>query len=160
MIHLVLELTKQRLNSAETRVVHFIDSNIMDWASQEILEPTKTDMLAAGISQKGVDGVQLKKTGFMKVEVEWDYRDDEGNPLHFFIEYDTKPHLIEAKGKIHGGADALRWGKDGKWIFRPRVHHPGTTGKMILHNSVNKYKPFLKQRIIQETNNYLKVVQL
>lgn len=158
---MVLELTKHRLNSAESRIDKFIDSNIMDWASTELLEPVKTELLAGGLSQNAADAVSLQKTGFMKVEVHWDYRGPNDEPLHFFIEYDTRPHFIEAKGKVHGGADALSWvDSGGKRVFRTKVYHPGTTGKMILHNAVEKYKPALRQRIIEETNNYMLLVML
>lgn len=158
---MVLELTKHRLNSAESRVDKFIDSNLMDWASTELLEPVKTELLAGGLSQSAADAVSLQKTGFMKVEIRWDYRDSDDEPLHFFIEYDTKPHVIEARGKIHGGADSLKFPSGGgKNIFRKRVRHPGTKGKMILHTAVEKYKPALRQRIIEESNNYMRLIQL
>jgi HK97 gp10 family phage protein len=42
-------------------------------------------------------------------------------PYAWFVEFGTKPHIIEAKpGKT------LRFQKDGKTIYTKRVRHPGT----------------------------------
>jgi hypothetical protein len=90
----------------------------------------------------------------------WRYIKD-GKPIHFYIEYDTRPHWIEAKGRLHGGSNFLTWeGKDGRQIFAKKVYHPGTTGKHLIENAAKEYKPFLKQRVITETNNFMKVNRL
>ncbi len=156
----LLEQTISRLKQSRDRVNKFIDRNIMDWAEEEILYPAQNDMLQAGLSQDAANGLKLERTGFMKISLIWSYIKD-GKPIHFYIEYDTRPHEIHPKGKLHGGSDVLSWmGKGGRRIFARKVYHTGTTGKYLVHNAVKEYKPFLRQRIITETNNYIQVNKL
>ena len=156
----LLEFTISRLKQTRERINSYIDRNIVDWAENEILLPAQDDLLQAGLSQDALNGLHIEKTGYMKVSLTWQYI-KEGKPIHFYIEYDTRPHWIEAKGKIHGGSDYLSWvGKGGRRVFAKKVFHTGTTGKNLVHNAVNEYKPFLKQRIITETNNYIQVNML
>ena len=159
MINL-LEYTISRLRQTRDRVNSFIDRNIVDWAQTEMLTPAQKDLLQAGLSQEALDGLSINKIGFMKISLAWRYV-KEGKPIHFYIEYDTRPHWIEAKGRLHGGSDFLTWtGKDGRQMFAKKVYHPGTTGKHLIENAAKEYKPFLKQRIITETNNFMKVNRL
>ena len=58
-----LNLTKQRLASAEARIDKFIDQNILIWATELILLPGQTN-IAASISPKASTGLSLEKTGF------------------------------------------------------------------------------------------------
>lgn len=156
----MLEETIARLKLAKERTNKYIDRNIFEWAEQEILQPAKDDMLKAGLSQNAADGLRLEKTGFMRVSLIWEYRKD-GKPIHFYIEYDTRPHQILPRGKTSGGSDWLTWiGANGRRRFAKRVYHTGTTGKYLVHNAVKEYSPFLKQRVIEETNNFMQVNQL
>jgi hypothetical protein len=52
-----------------------------------------------------------------------------------FVEEDTKPHEIAAK---NAGALAFDWaaGPTGGMFFAQSVHHPGTTGKHFLKDSL------------------------
>ena len=132
----------------------------MDWATTDMLQPAQDDMLQAGLSQDAVNGLSLQRTGHMTISLRWQYI-KEGKPIHFYIEYDTRPHWIQAKGKLHGGSDYLTWvNKAGQRVYAKKVYHTGTTGKMLVHNAVKEYSPFLRQRIITETNNYLQVNKL
>jgi hypothetical protein len=156
----LLEYTISRLRQTRDRVNSFIDRNIVDWAQTEILTPAQKDLLQAGLSQEALDGLTINKTGFMKISLAWRYIKD-GKPLHFYIEYDTKPHWIEAKGRLHGGSNFLTWvGKDGNQMFAKKVFHPGTTGKHLVENAAKQYKPLLKERVISETNSFMKVNRL
>ncbi len=156
----LLEHTISRLRQTKDRVNSFIDRNLVDWAQTEMLTPAQKDLLQAGLSQEALDGLSINKTGFMKISLAWRYIKD-GKPIHFYIEYDTRPHWIEAKGRLHGGSNFLTWeGKDGRQIFAKKVYHPGTTGKHLIENAAKEYKPFLKQRVITETNNFMKVNRL
>jgi len=156
----LLEYTISRLRQTRDRVNSFIDRNIVDWAQTEMLTPAQKDLLQAGLSQEALDGLSINKTGFMKISLAWRYIKD-GKPIHFYIEYDTRPHWIEAKGRLNGGSEFLTWtGKDGRQMFAKKVFHPGTTGKHLIENAAKEYKPFLKQRIITETNNFMKVNRL
>ena len=112
-----LNLTKQRLASAEARIDKFIDQNILIWATELILLPGQTN-IAASISPKASTGLSLEKTGFMKIDLVWNFKGPEGQPLDFYLEYGTKPHIIRPKGKDAGGADMLHWkGPSGGFVI-------------------------------------------
>ena len=156
----LLQLTIARLKASRDRVNTFIDRNIVDWAETEMLSPAREDLLQAGLSQDAASGLNIRKTGFMKISMTWEYVKN-GLPIQNYIEYDTKSHWIYAKGKITGGSDFLSWvGKNGRRVYAKKVFHPGTTGKHLVRNAVTEYKPFLTQRIITETNNYIQVNKL
>lgn len=152
------DITKQRLLSAKSRVDTFIDQNILLWATEEVLLPAQTDV-ANSISQHAAEALSLEKSGFMKVDLTWDLRDDEGKPIHFFLEYGTGPHIIRPKGKLFGGADALHWkGPTGKDVFARIVRHTGSTKhKGLIDTIKNERMPALQQRIIAETQNKIEV---
>ena len=158
---MVLELTEQRLLSVKARIDRHIDQNLMTWATEEILLPGQTD-IANSIHQKAADGLELEKTGFLKIDLTWVYVKD-GKPVHFYLEYGTKPHIIEPKGKESGGADWLHWkGPSGGFVigedhFAKLVHHPGTKAKNLVENIKEERMPKLQERIIKETNRYLEV---
>ena len=152
-----LDLTKQRLFSIETRVIKYIDQNIMQWATEEILLPGQTD-IANSVSQRASEALSLEKSGFMKVDLVWDFRSEEGAPIHFFLEYGTRPHEIRAKGKDHGGADALHWtGPSGESRFAKVVQHPGTQARELISQIKEERVPDLKRRIVDETQNYMEL---
>ena len=152
-----LDLTKQRLFSIETRVIKYIDQNIMQWATEEILLPGQTD-IANSVSQRASEALSLEKTGLMKVDLVWDFRSEEGAPIHFFLEYGTRPHEIRAKGKEHGGADALHWtGPSGESRFAKVVQHPGTQARELISQIKEERVPDLKRRIVDETQNFMEL---
>jgi hypothetical protein len=159
---MVLEITEQRLLSTKARIDRYIDQNIMTWATEEILLPGQTD-IANSIHQKAADGLALEKTGFMKVDLTWEYLGPEGQPIHFYLEYGTKPHVIMPKGKSSGGADWLHWkGPSGGFVigqdhFAKRVNHPGTEAKKLVEGIKDERTPNLQQRVIKETNRFLEV---
>ena len=150
-----LDLTKQRLFSIETRVIKYIDQNIMQWATEEILLPGQTD-IANSVSQRASEALSLEKTGLMKVDLVWDFRSEEGAPIHFFLEYGTRPHEIRAKGREHGGADALHWtGPSGESRYAKVVQHPGTQARELISQIKEERVPDLRQRIIDETQRFM-----
>ena len=152
-----LDLTKQRLFSIETRVTKYIDQNIMQWATEEILLPGQTD-IANSVSQRAAEALSLEKSGFMKVDLVWDFRNEEGAPIHFFLEFGTRPHEIRAKGKDHGGADALHWtGPSGESRFAKVVQHPGTQARELISQIKEERVPDLRRRIVDETQNYMEL---
>ena len=152
-----LDLTKQRLYSIETRVNNYIDQNIMQWGTEEILLPGQTD-IANSISQRASEALSLEKTGYMKIDLVWDFRSEEGAPIHFFLEYGTRPHEIRAKGKEHGGADALHWtGPSGESRFAKVVQHPGTQARELISQIKEERLPDLRRRIIDETQTYMEL---
>ena len=152
-----LDLTKQRLYSIETRVNKFIDQNIVQWATEEILLPGQTD-IANSVSQRASEALSIEKTGFMKVDLKWDFRNEEGAPIHFFLEYGTRPHEIRAKGKDNGGADALHWtGPSGESRYAKVVQHPGTQSRELISQIKEERIPDLRRRIVDETQNYMEL---
>ena len=152
-----LDLTRQRLESAKDRINRYIDQNLLLWATEEILLPGQTN-IASSISQRASEALSLEKSGFMKVDLKWDFRSEEGAPIHFFLEYGTRPHRIEAKGKEHGGADALHWtGPSGKDRFAKIVQHPGTQGRELISQIKEERLPNLRQRILDETQNHMEL---
>jgi|TARA_R100000908_G_C3700387_1_gene111117 hypothetical protein len=152
-----LDLTKQRLYSIETRVNKYIDQNIVQWATEEILLPGQTD-IANSVSQRASEALSLEKTGFMKVDLKWDFRNEEGAPIHFFLEYGTRPHEIRAKGKDNGGADALHWtGPSGESRYAKVVQHPGTQARELISQIKEERIGDLRRRIVDETQNYMEL---
>ena len=152
-----LDLTKQRLFSIETRVNNYIDQNIIQWATEEILLPGQTD-IANSVSQRASEALSLEKTGFMKVDLVWDFRNEEGAPIHFFLEFGTRPHEIRAKGKDNGGADALHWtGPSGESRYAKVVQHPGTQARELISQIKEERIPDLRRRIVDETQNYMEL---
>mgnify|MGYP003134168477 FL=1 len=152
-----LDLTKQRLYSIEIRVNNFIDQNIVQWATEEILLPGQID-IANSVSQRASEALSIEKTGFMKVDLKWDFRNEEGAPIHFFLEYGTRPHEIRAKGRDNGGADALHWtGPSGENRFAKVVQHPGTQSRELISQIKEERIPDLRRRIIDETQNYMEL---
>lgn len=152
-----LDLTKQRLYSIEIRVNNFIDQNIVQWATEEILLPGQID-IANSVSQRASEALSIEKTGFMKVDLKWDFRNEEGAPIHFFLEYGTRPHEIRAKGRDNGGADALHWtGPSGESRYAKVVQHPGTQARELISQIKEERMPDLRQRIIDETQRFMEI---
>ena len=158
-----LSITQQRLESSIRRVEVFIDQNISTWATEEILLPAQTN-LADSINQRAANALSLEKSGWMKTNLVWDLRGENGEPLHFYLEFGTDPHIIEPKGKDHGGADVLSWKGPsggfviGKRIFAKRVKHPGSKKHVgLIQGIADERNPALVARVISETTNFLEV---
>lgn len=161
-----LDLTKQRLSSAKRRVDTFIDQNIMVWATETILLPAQVD-IANSINERAARALSLEKSGWMKVDLVWDLRGENNEPIHFYLEYGTDPHTIRPKGKDNGGADVLHWkGASGGFIigedhYAREVRHPGSKKHVKLVEGIkNERLPDLKARIISETQNKMELDSL
>ena len=74
-----LDLTKQRLESSVRRTEVFIDQNISTWATEEVLLPAQVD-LANSINQRAANALSLEKSGWMKTNLVWDLRGENGEP--------------------------------------------------------------------------------
>ena len=158
-----LDLTKQRLQSAKNRIDTYIDQNILQWAMETVLLPARLN-IEESINNRAAEALTLEKTGFMKVDLVWDLRSEEGAPLHFYLEFGTGPHIIRAKGKEHGGADALHWkGPSGGFVigddhFAKVVQHPGSQKHVGLVDGIKEERlPALQERIISETQNRMEI---
>ena len=99
----------------------------------------------------------------MKIDLVWNFKGPEGQPLDFYLEYGTKPHIIRPKGKDAGGADMLHWkGPSGGFIigkdhFAKIVRHPGTQPKGLIQGIKDERLPNLRERIISEVNNFMEL---
>lgn len=161
-----LDLTKQRLESSVRRVETFIDQNISTWATEEILLPAQVD-LANSINARAASALSIEKSGWMKADLVWDLRGENNEPLHFYLEFGTDPHVIEPKGKDNGGADVLHWkGPSGGFViggdsFAMKVNHPGSKKHKGLVQSIKDERmPNLKKRITDETTNFMELEKL
>lgn len=158
-----LEFAQNRLENSEKRVNKFIDNNLVDWAEEEVLRPAQKKAFEVGLSQNAANGMKIEKDGFMKVKLIWEYRGQNDEPLHLFLEkgFGKGGYNIESRGKLFGGADSLSWiDKTGKRIFRHKVRHPGFEGYHIMENAWKENKPHLKRRVIEEVNNFLEANRL
>lgn len=154
-----LDLTKQRLESSTRRIETFIDQNISRWATEEILLPAQVDM-ANSINQRAANSLSIEKSGWMKVNLVWDLRGDNNEPLHFFLEFGTDPHTILPKKD--GGVLAWKGPSGGfvtaKTIFATKVEHPGSTKhKGIVSRIKEERMPDLMKRVVREVNNHMEV---
>ena len=138
----------------------------MIWATEEILLPAQND-IKNSINQRAANALSLDKSGFMKVDLVWELRGDNGEPLHFYLEFGTDPHTITPKGKVFGGADVLKWKGPsggfviGKDIFAKRVEHPGSKKHVGMIEQIKKERtPALRERIISETSNRLEIEKI
>lgn len=157
-----LDLTQQRLESSIRRAEVFIDQNISTWATEEVLLPAQVD-LANSINQRAANGLSIEKSGWMKTNLVWDLRGENGEPLHFFLELGTDPH--EILPKKDGGV--LAWkGPSGGFvtggtIFAAKVNHPGSTKhKGIVTKIKEEREPILKARVIKEAINFMELEKL
>lgn len=158
-----LEHTKNRLENADVRIEKFIDQNIVDWAEQTIMMPTQDNIIQLGLSQNAANAVSIVKKSFMNAVLRWDFEGPEGEPLWLWLEngFGKGGYDIEAKGKINGHADYLKYvDGTGKNVFRKKVRHPGFAGYQVIQKSWDDNKDKLKQRIIEETNNFNEVNRL
>jgi len=156
-----LNLTRQRIISAKGRVDKYIDQNIMTWATEEILLPGHTD-IQKSVSSKAAEGLKIEKTGFMKIDLLWEYYIDD-KPVHLYLEHGTRPHIIRPKGKDNGGSDVLHWkGPSGGFVigqdhFAREVRHPGTQPKKLIEGIKDERLPRLQERVIREVNNFMEI---
>lgn len=156
-----LGFAKNRLENSVRRINKFIDENLEDWTTEEVLRPTQNSALQFGLSQSAINGMSIKKKGFLQVKMIWEFRGPNDVPLHRFLETGTNPHEIRALGELFGGAEALHWkDKAGKDVFAKKVQHPGFGGYHIMENGWKNNREQLKRRIIEETNNFLQVNKL
>jgi len=155
-----LDFARLRLDSASQRVNRFIDDNLVQWATEEIIDRLKADARALELSARVQDAISYEKTDFLKGEVIFDLTVD-GQPIDEFLENGFRPHVIEAKGKGAGGADFLRWvDKNGKTFFRRKVNHPGFEGYHFIEKGVRQTEQNLERRIIQETERFMEKERL
>jgi hypothetical protein len=153
-----LDITRLRLESARTRVLQYIDDNLEEWVTEEVVQPTQHIAWGEGLSEHAIGAIDIEREDYLKVKMVWNLFGDNGEPLGVWLENGTPEHIIAAKGELFGGANMLRWySKGGKPIFRKRVKHPGTKGKHILKRGWEIGRHNLSKRIGYEVNKWLQV---
>lgn len=156
-----LDITRLRLGDAKFRIDKFIDQNILKWGEDELLQRAQKIGWNKGLSENAIASMYIDKVGFKAIDLVWDYRGPNDEPIHLFIEEDTKAHDIVAKGKFFGGADYLMWrDKMGKLIFRKKVRHPGTHGMHIIRQAKDEGVPALASRINREVQKWLELTKI
>jgi hypothetical protein len=158
---LSLDIARLRLGDAKFRIDKFIDQNIQGWFDEEIVQRAQKLGWARGLSENSISSIYSEKVDRMKCKIVWDLEGPNGEPLAIFLEKGTRAHDIQAKGKLFGGADSLRWmSNTGKPIFRKKVHHPGTKGMKIIERAVKEGTPELRRRINKEVKLWLQLTRI
>lgn len=100
-------------------------------AKQHVEKRSTFKRRSASRSLKDATRAKIVKTGGgRRLKLTWSKKLRGGYDLAELIEYGTRPHVISV-GEEGGGTStrgkALRFrGRDGRWVFRRRVFHPGT----------------------------------
>lgn len=153
-----LDITRLRLESSQARILDFIDTNLEDWATDEVVESAQQIAWQQGLSEHAISTIEIERVDFLQVKLVWNLFGKNGEPLGVWLENGTKEHIIEAKGFFGGGAEVLRWyDKSGKPVFRKKVKHPGTKPMHVISRGWEIGRPRLEKRISKEVNNWLKV---
>lgn len=66
------------------------------------------------------------------------------NPIFGYVENPTRPHRIQA---THSDFLVFYWQRIGRVVFMPRVHHPGTKGKLYLARLSQQYAELFRAEI-------------
>lgn len=153
-----IDVARLLLEKAQIRVNQFIDDNIIQWTEEEVLMPTQQMAFNEGVSESGISHMSVVKLGFMKAATKWYWLGPKDIPLHKYLNDGTKPHTIQALGKIFGHADYLRWyDKSGHPIFRRKVKHPGYVGRKYMERGMENNKDKLSTRIKLECNRMMEM---
>ena len=68
-----------------------------------------------------------------------------------FVDQDTEPHEIHARGKENGGANFLRFKIGGNTFFRRMVFHTGTTGQQFRRKTIKRSIPIIEEVMERKT---------
>ncbi len=119
-----------------------ISQFLVGWTDLTIGEIARGLASAVGLGSHVVRTIETVRTGYLDVEVQWNYKPD-GKPVALWLELGTKPHDIEG--------DPLSWidKRTGDRRFAMRVHHPGFAGYGILERARELGTPLLSQKIQQ-----------
>ena len=153
-----IDLAILRLETVSERAAQFMDSIMMDVAIREILDPMKSLANSRGISQRFIDAMEIRKTGFMQVA--------------FVINYIPGPNGIALNKLLEFG-----WGQGGYTItfnpvgvwtggiygpgfhFAHSVEHPGFQGYNMLISLQNwGFIESFVIKLVSETTKYLEAV--
>jgi len=150
---MIFDLTQLTLESTNPNIIAFWTAHFEEWVSSTIVDSCKAFARAAGMSERYMSSIKFARLGPLRCEVYLDYFGPKGEPLGLWFEEGTKPHPIVAK---YAPFLYFFWPKLKKYVSFKRVNHPGTKGLHIMRNGAKFGMPRLNQKIITETDKYLR----
>jgi len=86
------------------------------------------------------------KTGKLKASIRADILPESAeistnSGYGLYVDEDTEPHEIHARGKENGGANFLRFQIGGNTFFRRMVNHTGTKGQQFRRKTIKRSMP-------------------
>jgi hypothetical protein len=154
----VIDLALLRLETLSDRAQQFIDTNMMDYAIREILDPMKNLAFSRGFAQSFIDSMSIVKIGFMQVgfAINYDRKTATGIPLNKLLEFGWNEFDITSS---YPNGPMLHWtgGKYGPGDhFAYAVHHPGFIGYHMFHSLENwGFIEIFAFKLIKATSEYL-----
>ena len=145
-----LQITQLRLQSAPTRAFDWINQNMIDYGTREILDPIRNLGRSRKEAQSFLDAWRLEKTGFLKMDLVNDH------PFADLLEYGWKDYDVFPKGKANGGSDTLKFNWKGGIHFSKHTHPRGFRGYGIIESAEQWgfFDRFL-ERILVGANQHL-----
>jgi hypothetical protein len=100
------------------------------------------------------------KTGKLKASIRADILPDSAeistnSGYGKFVDQNTAPHEIHARGKEAGGANFLRFTIGGKTFFRRMVFHTGTKGQQFRRKTIKRSIPIIEEVMERKTRELL-----
>lgn len=159
----LLAVPSLRLADSEERVRDYIDKHIVDWAIQEILDPTKRLATTRGHAQKFIDALSIVKFGPTSIALAIDHIWGPNQiPLHDLLENGWGEGGYDIESKNPELYD-LAWtgGKYGPgYHYAPKVRHPGFAGYHIVESVYNwGFIDKFESKVADETTKYMEEVR-
>jgi len=151
----LLAIPSLRLADADERAARYVDSKMIDWFIQEVVDPTKKLAYSRRHAQRFIDSIKAEKKEFLKVRLVVDeIPGPTGINLNELLEFGWRgPYMIYGNPWLH-------WTNSQGEYFRRKVEHPGFPGYHLLDSVRDQgfYNKFM-HRIIRETNQYMEAVK-
>jgi HK97 gp10 family phage protein len=129
-----LSALEQNLDTAMAAALHDAGSMVANEARSNHAFTDRTGALSRSIHAQPVDGSFTGRN--LTVDVVAD------TPYARFVEDGTRAHEIRARN-----ARTLKFrGRDGRWVFRRRVQHPGTKPYLYLKGALARLFPQVRER--------------
>jgi hypothetical protein len=116
-----------------------LDNGLQDFLPQLVAE-------SAIIMRDEMKEAVPVKTGKLKASIRADILPESAeistnSGYGLYVDEDTDPHVISARGKANGGANFLRFVIDGNTFFRRSVFHTGTKGQHFRQKTIKRSMP-------------------
>ena len=135
----MVDLAILRLESLSMRAQQFMDQNMVDFATREILDPMKNLATGRGVAQSFIDSMSIVKIGFLQIGFSLDYsrKTATGIPVNKLVEFGWEDFDIHSS---YPNGPMLHWtgGKYGPGNhFAASTHHPGFIGYNMFQSLEN-----------------------